>query len=40
MFKCVRGNENYGKNNFINNKDGTITDLATNLMWQKKNGLV
>ena len=38
--QCVRGNENYGKNNFINNKDGTITDLATNLMWQKNdNGL-
>ena len=38
--QCVRGNENYGKNNFIDNKDGTITDLATNLMWQKNdNGL-
>ncbi|MGD7653373.1 MAG: DUF1566 domain-containing protein [Verrucomicrobiales bacterium] len=31
--RCVRGNPDYGKNNFIDNGDGTITDLATGLMW-------
>ena len=30
---CVRGNTNYGINNFVNNGDGTITDRATALMW-------
>ncbi len=34
-FRLVRGNENYGKNNFVDNGDGTISDLATGLMWQK-----
>lgn len=34
--RLVRGNPDYGKNNFIDNGDGTITDLATGLMWQKK----
>ncbi len=34
-FRFVRGNEEYGKNNFIDNGDGTITDLATGLMWQQ-----
>ncbi|SNR37518.1 Protein of unknown function [Lutibacter agarilyticus] len=34
-FRMVRGNTNYGKNNFIDNGDGTISDLATGLMWQK-----
>ena len=29
----VRGNEEYGKNNFVDNGDGTISDLATGLMW-------
>lgn len=29
----VRGNVDYGKNNFVDNGDGTITDLATGLMW-------
>jgi len=33
-FRLVRGNEAYGVNNFIDNGDGTITDLATGLMWQ------
>jgi hypothetical protein len=33
--RLVRGNPEYGKNNFIDNGDGTITDLATGLMWQK-----
>lgn len=30
---CVRGNENYGKNDFQRNSDGTITDRANGLMW-------
>ena len=29
----VRGNTNYGKNDFQENQDGTITDQATGLMW-------
>ena len=33
--QCVRGNENYGKNNFIDNNNGTIKDVATNLLWEK-----
>lgn len=32
---CVRGNPQYGKNDFHNNDDGTITDHATGLMWAK-----
>ncbi len=35
-FRFVRGNKEYGKNRFIDNNDGTISDLATGLMWQKK----
>ena len=31
--KFVRGGNNYGTNNFVDNGDGTITDLATGLMW-------
>jgi uncharacterized protein DUF1566/type IX secretion system substrate protein len=31
----VRGNFSYGKNDFVDNNDGTITDKATNLMWDK-----
>ncbi len=31
----VRGNEEYGKNKFVDNKDGTITDKATGLTWMK-----
>jgi hypothetical protein len=35
----VRGNANYGINNFYDNGDGTITDNATGLMWmQNDNG--
>jgi Protein of unknown function (DUF1566) len=29
----VRGNTDYGKNNFSDNNNGTITDNATGLMW-------
>ncbi|WP_290725052.1 DUF1566 domain-containing protein [Archaeoglobus sp.] len=31
----VRGNPDYGKNDFVDNGDGTITDRATGLMWAK-----
>ncbi len=31
----VRGNINYGMNMFEDNGDGTVTDLATGLMWLK-----
>lgn len=34
-FRFVRGNKEYGKNKFVDNQDGTVTDLATGLMWQK-----
>lgn len=34
--RAVRGKENvYGVNDFVDNNDGTITDKATGLMWQK-----
>jgi len=37
----VRNNTAYGKNKFVNNGDGTITDSATGLMWmQNDNGSV
>jgi hypothetical protein len=32
---CVRGNPSYGRNDFRDNQDGTITDRATGLMWSK-----
>ncbi|MFC1507351.1 DUF1566 domain-containing protein [Thermoproteota archaeon] len=31
----VRGNINYGSNNFGDNGDGTITDLTTGFMWMR-----
>jgi len=31
----VRGNPDYGVNDFVDNGDGTITDNATGLMWQQ-----
>ena len=34
-FRMVRGNTQYGQNNFVDNGDGTVSDLATGLMWQK-----
>ncbi|MCI5191561.1 MAG: DUF1566 domain-containing protein [Candidatus Electrothrix sp. AU1_5] len=34
-FRFVRGNSDYGVNNFVDNEDGTISDLATGLMWQQ-----
>lgn len=33
--RYVRGNPEYGKNKFVDNGDGTITDQATGLMWAK-----
>jgi Protein of unknown function (DUF1566)/EF hand len=33
--RYVRGNPKYGKNQFRDNKDGTITDYATGLTWMK-----
>lgn len=35
FFRMVRGNMDYGKNNFSDNGNETITDSATMLMWQK-----
>ena len=34
-YRMVRGNPDYGKNDFVDNGDGTITDNATCLMWQQ-----
>ncbi|MHC4932818.1 MAG: Lcl C-terminal domain-containing protein [Planctomycetota bacterium] len=31
--RYVRGNPGYGRNRFVDNKDGTVSDLATGLMW-------
>ena len=33
--RYVRGNPDYGKNHFLDNGDGTVTDRATGLMWQQ-----
>ena len=33
--QCVRGNPSYGLNLLVDNGDGTVTDLATGLTWQK-----
>jgi hypothetical protein len=33
--RYVRGNPAYGRNEFVDNGDGTVTDRATGLMWQK-----
>ena len=34
-FRFVRGNKSYGINNFSDNGNGTISDKATGLTWQK-----
>ena len=34
--QCVRGNTQYGVNNFVDNGDLTVTDRATGLMWSKE----
>jgi hypothetical protein len=33
--RLVRGNTAYGENDYIDNGDGTISDLATGLMWSQ-----
>ena len=33
--QCVRGNPDYGKNDFRDNGDGAVTDRATGLVWSK-----
>lgn len=33
--RCVRGNTDYGVNDFVDNGDGTVTDQATGLMWMQ-----
>jgi hypothetical protein len=33
--RLVRGNPSYGLNNFVDNGDGTVADLATGLIWQQ-----
>lgn len=33
--KLVRGNTDYGINNFTDNRNGTVTDRATSLMWDQ-----
>ena len=38
--KYVRGYKNYGINVFIDNKNGTITDKATNLMWSQSDSRI
>jgi len=37
--RCVRANLDYGKNKYQDNENGTITDLATGLTWQKADSL-
>ncbi|MFC1452590.1 DUF1566 domain-containing protein [Verrucomicrobiota bacterium] len=32
---CCRGNTSYGDNRFVDNGNGTVSDLATDLMWQQ-----
>ncbi len=34
-FRFVRGNKAYGKNSFIDNGNGTVTDASTGLMWRQ-----
>jgi hypothetical protein len=34
--RYVRGNSDYGKNDFVDNGDGTVTDRATKLMWARE----
>jgi hypothetical protein len=31
----VRGNTEYGTNDFVDNRNGTVTDVATGLMWER-----
>jgi len=36
--RYVRGNPDYGINDFVDNGDGTVTDQATGLMWMQADG--
>jgi hypothetical protein len=36
--RYVRGNPKYGRNDFHDNNNGTVSDRATGLMWQKGDG--
>jgi hypothetical protein len=36
--RYVRGGEGYGRNDFVDNRDGTITDRATGLTWSQVDG--
>jgi hypothetical protein len=38
IVRYVRGPTNYGINQFVDNGDGTVTDLATGLMWTQEDG--
>ena len=35
LVQLVRGNADYGRNDFVDNQDKTITDRATGLMWSQ-----
>jgi hypothetical protein len=34
FLRLVRGGEGYGENQFVDNRDGTVTDRSTGLVWQ------
>ena len=38
-FRLVRGNNAYGKNSFVDNGNGTISDAASGLMWQQSDSI-
>ena len=38
-FRLARGAEEYGKNIYLDNKDGNITDLATGFTWQQNDSV-
>jgi hypothetical protein len=38
--RLVRGNQAYGINQFVDNEDDTISDLATGLMWMKNDSQI
>lgn len=38
--KCVRDNTAYGQNNLSANGDGTVSDAATELMWQQEDSQI
>lgn len=40
LVRCVRGNLSYGVNMFQDNTDGTVSDLATGLMWAQSDSTI